>query len=165
METQENPFDVFLQDPSRKLVLGDMGTLRIESKVSALKKKEQVIAMIQQNRLVAAPGCRLKAPVINNKMLIIQAEDERNNSTEQTVDQLLAIIKKTPVQAAPVDAVATRPLLESLLKTMNAQPQSTASHDSEQIAKDEANDGVHLAGYIVFFGICLLALRRAPTEK
>jgi hypothetical protein len=167
IETKENPFDVFLADASRKLLIGEMGTLRIESDISAYQKKEQIKQMILQNRLVAAPGCRLTPPVINNKMLIIQAEDERNVSTVQTREDLLAAIDK--LQIARPASVAAKPRLESLLKSIKSQPAapsaSVAANAPAEKEDSSAKEGVGLAGYIVFCGTCLLVLRRSDEDE
>ncbi|VGO20929.1 hypothetical protein [Pontiella sulfatireligans] len=156
LETAEDPFSMFLEDSSRKVVIGDMGTLRVESKIEAETKKKLIINMIRKKRLVAALGCRLKSPVINNKMLIIQAEDQRNESKTQTVEQLIAAIQKMPVQAAPA-YLDDAPRAASALVAATDDGQSSSAEDSAP--------GMHLSGYIVFCGTCLLALRRASKEE
>lgn len=173
IETTENPFDVFLKDSSRKIVIGDMGTLRIESNIPAPRKKEQIIAMIRQKRLVAGSGCCLKLPVINSHMLIIQAEDNRNSSHVQTTEQLIAAISKIP--ATTQAKSETQPKLESLLNSMRNQQATTVSakETSSQIhskstkknTRSDKKSDVHLAGYIVFCGTCLLALRRSAVKE
>lgn len=166
IETRENPFEVFLADPSRKLIIGDAGTVRIEHNLHPAKKKEAIKKMIVENRLVAAPGCRLLPPVIQDNMMIIRAEDERNDSSIKSQADLLAAIDRIQVRSAPVTATAQveAPKLESLLKNMTG----AAATETETAAQPAKQSGSQMAGYIVFFGTVLLALRRSklvPEEK
>jgi hypothetical protein len=177
IETKENPFNIFLQDSSRKIMIGDTGILRIESNIPSQQKKELISALIIEGRLMALPGCRLKPPVINDKMLIIQAEDERNPSDIRTTEQLIAAINNMPA-AETTKGVAPKPSkLESLLQsiqdsqptvaesTPEPQPATIENENEPEIKEPESKEsGVHLAGYIVFFGTCLLALRRPEKE-
>jgi len=190
IETRDNPFDPFLADPSRRLIVGDSGTVRIEHNLHASKKKAAVKKLIQQDRLVAAPGCRLLPPVIRNNMMIIRAEDQRNENAIKTKKALLAAIDKIPVKsvsttiakvgnkpklesllqnmtsnspatAAKVAKVGNKPKLESLMQNMKSNSPATAAGSE---AKPAAQTGTKMAGYIVFFGTVLLALRRSSKE-
>jgi hypothetical protein len=172
IETQDNPFKAFLADPSRKIVIGDAGTLRIESRLSVDEKKDFIKQMIEQERLVAAPGCRLVTPVLQNKLLIAKAEDERNESNLRTKEDLLASIDKIEVTAPAAIASTsngTAPKgLESMLKTMAVENPANAVAKNEPAppaAKPAAKQSpTKTAGYIVFFGTILLALRRSKEE-
>lgn len=174
IDTRDNPFKVFLDDPSRKIVLGDAGTLRIESSLSVAQKKDYIKKMISGNSLVAAPGCRLVTPVLQDKVLIAKAEDERNESDVKTTKSLLAAIDKIQVQSSAAVAVKSgQPRgLEALLASSAGSPtattgaQATKSASAENTSKkDKDASGTKLAGYIVFFGIFLLALRRPGEGK
>ncbi len=172
IETEENPFDVFLEDPSRKLIVGDAGTLRIETDLPGSEKKEVLKAMIIQNRLIAAPGCRLTLPVIQDKMVIIRAEDERNTSSLRSTEDLLAAIDKIQVIDKTNDSGGGQPAMEELMKQVllgntggAAEPGTpdTAAAVAKTATQSD-NSGKRLAGYIVFFGAALLVLRRADSE-
>ena len=175
IETKKNPFDVFLADAGRKIILGDSGTLRIEFSQPVYLKKEAIKKMISQDRLVAAPGCRLTTPVIQEKMIIIRAEDERNDSNVKTRADLLASIDK--ISNGPTSAVAgsdSKPKkLESLLSSMRtSQPNkslvATAALAPQGETAPEINEkkssNTKIAGYIVVFGATLLVLRRSDES-
>ncbi|WP_372846777.1 hypothetical protein [Pontiella sp.] len=162
IECETDPFEAFLSDASRKLVVGDCGTVRIDHKLHPSEKKEAIKSMIVKNRLVAAPGCRLLPPVIQDNLMIIRAEDERNDSKIKTEKELLAAIDAIKVlSSSSVAATTDKPQLESLLKTMNA---GTAAAVGASPAAATPASGKRMAGYIVFFGTVLLTLRRAPRE-
>ena len=185
IETKENPFSIFLSDSSRRLILGDAGTLRFEYTMPVSQKKNALKAMIKDDRLVAAPGCRLTAPIIQDKLVIIGAEDERNDSTLKTKEALLAAIDRISSASAVASNGSQPRKLESLLKTMRTGPASAPS--AFPSAPPSGSDGImasliqqksisaetpkadtsgtRLAGYIAFFGAALLVLRRAPVEE
>ena len=140
--------------------------MRIEHNLHPAKKKEAIKKMIIEKRLVAAPGCRLLPPVIQDNMMIIRAEDERNDNSIKSQADLLAAIDRIQVRSAPVTATAQveAPKLESLLKNMTG----AAATETETAAQPAKQPGSQMAGYIVFFGTVLLALRRSklvPEEK
>ncbi|WP_136077356.1 hypothetical protein [Pontiella desulfatans] len=171
IETQENPFDVFLADTSRKLIVGDTGTVRIEHNLHPAKKKDAIKKMIVEKRLVAAPGCRLLPPVIQDNMMIIRAEDERNDNSIKTQKALLAAIDRIEVNSTgSVASSSAKPKLESLLKTMQTTQPSQApvatapAQPAAPAMADAAPQGPRVAGYIVFFGTVLLVLRRSPKD-
>ena len=169
IETKENPFDVFLEDSSRKLIVGSGGTLRIEYNLPISRKKDEVMKLIKNDRLVAAPGARLKLPTIHEKMVIIQAEDARNASTYATKEALLAAINKiSTASATQVASSSTQPMkLESLLKTMKSGEGSPATVPASSTASTKSGQetGGKLAGYIAFVGAVLLVLRRPVPEQ
>ncbi|MEE9368210.1 MAG: hypothetical protein V3V05_05025 [Pontiella sp.] len=177
IETKQNPFDTFLEDSSRKIILGDSGTLRIENNLPVYRKKDSVKEMILQDRLVAAPGCRLTPPVIQDKMIIIRAEDERNQSTIKSREDLIAAIDRIPnrsISTAVASNNAQPKKLESLLNNMRSSltettteiaKANTAVPQAEKAAEMKQNKGSSkMAGYIVVFGSALLVLRR-PHEN
>lgn len=185
IETKENPFNVFLADPSRRLILGDAGTLRFEYSMPVSQKKNALKSMITDDRLVAAPGCRLTAPIIQDKLVIIRAEDERNDSTVKTKEALLAAIDRISSASAVASNGSQPRKLESLLKTMRSGPTSAPSappsapppgsggamaslmQQKGVSAETPETDtsGNRLAGYIAFFGAAMLVLRRAPANE
>ena len=184
IETKENPFSIFLADPSRRLILGDAGTLRFEYTMPVAQKKNALKAMIKNDRLVAAPGCRLTTPIIQDKLVIIRAEDERNDSSLKTKEELLAAIDRISSASSVANRSALPRKLESLLKTMRSGPTSVsptapsaapaggglmaALMQQKGISAetpDTDSSENHLIGYIAFVGAALLVLRRAPITK
>lgn len=163
IDTKNNPFEVFLKDPSRKLLVGAEGTVRIEYDMPISEKKTLMKKMINKDRLVAAPGCRLTKPVIQNKMVIIRAEDERNDSDTKTKADLIAAIDS--ISDGTAIAGGGSGGLESLLMNMRSSPTSGSSSPAAIQTGTTSSNGTKLAGYIVFFGAALLVLRRAPAEK
>ncbi len=132
-ESGTDPFEAFLADPSRKIVLGDYGTLCIDSDWPIWQKKKALIELIKKNRLVAAPGCKLNTPVFQKNMLLLKAETTK---TPQRLETLLADIGKTEAEPEPA---AETPGEETIAKTTSEPP----------------------VGYIVFLGAILLFLRPA----
>ncbi|MDZ8119935.1 hypothetical protein [Pontiella agarivorans] len=192
IETQNDPFETFNADPSRRIILGSTGTVRFEYTMPVAHKKEAIKAMIKNNRLVAAPGCRLKTPIIQEKLVIVRAEDERNDSAVKTKKQLLAAIDRISA-ASTVASSGTQPQkLESLLKNMRsnsrnvaAAPAPTANSTPVPVPTAGGNSSLALimqqkgvsaetpddntpatrsvAGYIAFVGAAMLILRRNPA--
>ncbi|QBG46387.1 hypothetical protein EGM51_02870 [Verrucomicrobia bacterium S94] len=190
IETKQDPFKTFNADPSRRIILGAAGTLRFEYTMPVAHKKEAIKAMIKNNRLVAAPGCRLTTPIIQEKLVIVRAEDERNDSAVKTKEQLLAAIDRISA-ASTVSSTGAQPRkLESLLKNMRspgtgasaptpaAAPASVpAAGGNSSLALIMQQKGVStetpengstpstgaVAGYIAFVGAAMLMLRRNPT--
>jgi hypothetical protein len=162
IDSKSNPFEAFLKDPSRKLIVGADGTIRIEYDMPISETKAMMKEMINKDRLVAAQGCRLTKPVIQNKMVIIRAEDERNESNIKSKADLIAAIDS--ISDGKAIAGSGSGGLESLLINMRSTPTGGPSTSTIQTGTP-SNSEQKLAGYIVFFGVALLALRRAPTEK
>ncbi len=134
-EKGTNPLKIFLADPSRKIILGDNGTLCIDSSSPIQRKKELLVQMIQGKHLIAAPGCRISPPVFQKNTVVLRAE---SSETQQNSDKLIAQIRETRVAPDPVaEEVAIQE--EAVTKTA---PES-------------------LTGYIVFLGAFLLFLRPA----
>jgi len=172
IETKENPYNIFLEDPSRKIILGDSGTLRIEFIMPISQKKREVKAMILEDRVVAAPGCTLTLPVIQNDMMILRGEDARNGSKYPTKQALMAAIDQISNNSSIASEQPRK--LDSILSAMrgSSTPKSApaASSDSAQNqvitnAEEQSGNGGKMAGYIVFFGTVLLALRRADEKQ
>lgn len=176
---ETDPFAVFLEDPSRKIIIGESGTLRIQSDWPIDRKAKAITQMIDQKRLVADRRCELTTPVIQNNMVLIKAEC---TEAPKTLNALLANIShpeknKDQPAAAPVKINA---LVDSLKKNQTATPESprsakpphTAAIQPESIAKapttsapasENDQPSVPLASYIAFFSAFLLLLR--PTKR
>ena len=153
IETKENPFSIFLEDSSRKIVLGDGAILLIDYELPVSKKKGLIKAMISQNRLVAAPGCRLITPTLDTKKLTIKAEDQRNDTKVPTKTALLASI----------DRISTSS--QQAWRSVSTQKPAGGTSAPLVQASTEKTQSTQLAGYIVFFGIALFALRRPEEEE
>jgi hypothetical protein len=165
IETKNNPFDAFLKDASRKLIVGDAGTVRIEYNMPVSEKKEALKKMIKGDRIVAAPGCRLTPPVIQNKMVILRAEDERNETDIKTKEDLIAAIDKVSDGTSLTGGgSSSQQGLNALLLNMQSGSRPSTS-PGITTTTTSSSSGTKLAGYIVFFGGVLLVLRRAPAEK
>lgn len=138
-----NPFEIFLADASRKIIIGDNGTLHIESDLPVELKKRQIEKMIKQKQLLSATGCKLGTPVIRAGTILIKAERIG-----------------APPRPATLLAVAT-PEPKPKEKAPAAQP--------PQIAKattTETPSAPPLSGYIVFFiAFLLLLLRPVKPES
>jgi len=185
IETKKNPFSVFNEDASRRIILGENGTLRFEYSLPVAHKKTAIKQMIKNDRLVAAPGCRLTTPIIQEKLVIIRAEDQRNESQVKTKEQLLAAIDR--ITAATIASNGAQPKkLDSLLKGMARAPGASsapaastptpAAGGNPALASIMQQKGVstsgnpqkkdnstgRVAGYIAFVGAALLMLRRNP---
>jgi hypothetical protein len=74
LETKTNPFETFLADPSRKIIIGDYGSLMIDSPWSISLKKNVVTKMIREKRIVAASGCELTLPIFQRDRILIKAK-------------------------------------------------------------------------------------------
>ncbi len=186
IETKANPFDTFLADSSRKIIIGDYGKLKINSTWVIQLKKDVILRMITEKRIVAAQGCELMTPVFQRDMILIKAKTSVN---PRSIDMLLSDIKKsteTKIQTTPVPvALASTPTstpnspeeikpsrLEALLKEMKtsssspevAMAQPNAKSDS---SKKEAsqNSSAPLTGYIVFFSAVFFFLRPTKLEE
>ncbi len=179
IETKDNPFEIFNEDASRRIILGANGTLRFEYPMSVAQKKKAVQDMIRNDRLTAAPGCRLTTPLIQEKRVIFRAEDERNESAVETKEQLLAAIGRIAA-AAEVASVGLQPeQIDSLLKKMSSSPRSPEAPPSGESAAavrltqqqgassaaPAAGSTGRAAGFIAFFGAALLMLRRSPEHR
>lgn len=170
IETKTNPFDVFLEDPSRKLVISDGGTLRIDYNLPIARKKAMVMDLIKKDRLVAAPGSRLLLPSIHEKTMIIKAEDARNHSEYPTKQALLSAIDRissTSINSSIAQTASQAQSLDALLKTVKTGGETGVSGAPGTTATtgEAAESGGKLAGYIAFVGALLLVLRRAPATE
>ncbi len=174
LETKENPFNVFLEDASRKLIIGDGGTLRVEYSMPISRKKDALKQLILKDRVVAAPGCRLTTPIIQDKMVIVRAEDERNSSSIETKEQLIAAIDSVAAGSSASAALNSQPKqLESLLKNMRgtssapaAPGVATAPVPNAPVAAPVPTpaEGQKIVSYVAFLGAAMLMLRRAKKE-
>jgi hypothetical protein len=141
-EKGTNPLEIFLADPSRKIILGDNGTLRIDSSGSIQRKKELIIKMIKNNHLIATPGCQLTPPIFQKNMVTMKAEC---NDSQQDPDALIAQINQIKDEPEPSPEPSQEP---------------SEVKDEEIIAETTS---VPLTGYIVFLGAFLLLLRPAKA--
>ncbi|MCK4564020.1 MAG: hypothetical protein KAU94_05050 [Verrucomicrobia bacterium] len=148
----DNPFEMFLADSSRKIILGNYGTLYIESDMPIELKRRQLEKMISQKQLVAASGCKLGTPVIRDGMLSLKAEDTIVVPQPNT---RLAGAGKTPKET-----VSTTP------PPQIAKIQPSQSTVAPQTATaQEKTPAAPLSGYIVFFSaLLLLAVRPVKTD-
>ena len=185
LETKSNPFDAFLADPSRKIIIGDYGSLKINSAWAVQLKKNVISKMISQKRIVAAQGCELMTPIFHRDMILIKAQ---NTVEPRSIDALLADIKEskesvpsTPasqnagiltqlagdISKSDAETKANPSRLESLLNAESASRQLAEQSDSSKTG-DSENSSTPLAGYIVFFSAIFFFLRPAkavPTQK
>lgn len=158
IETEENPFDMFLEDASRKIIIGDAGTLRVESDLPIATKKELLKEMISNNRLVAAPSCFLTTPILQGEMLLVHAENQETSTNPLSIDDLLTAIDEIPEGESTTQESTTSPLGD-IVKGMNSAMKGSEAATSSTEEEQETP----MSGYIVFFGAILLVLRR-PRE-
>ncbi len=163
VEAQQNLFDMLMEDPSRKIIIGDTGTLRIESDLPIAEKKEMIKQLIANKRLVAAAGCRLTPPILQNEMLIARAEDARFSSTSKSDESLITAIENMPAEGA--DDASKPSDLGALVKALQTEVNSQSDEPAQADAVAPEVQKPHMAGYIVFFGTILLALRRPVNDK
>ena len=131
-----NPLEIFIADPSRKIILGDNGTLRIDSSWPIPRKKELLTKMVQGRHLLAAPGCQILAPVFQKNTVTLKAE---SSNTLQSPEALIALIQNTQIESEPIN-----------------EPEKVITE--EAVAETTQDSPV---GYIVFLGAFLLLLRPA----
>ncbi len=139
----DDPFEMFLADASRKIILGKYGTLYIESDLPIELKKKQLEKMIAQKQLVSVSGCKLGTPVIRDGMLSLKTEDSI------IVPQPKALLASTG--QTPGAAHATPPP-----QLASAQPTA----ETKVATTTEKTSATPLSGYIVFFSALLLLVLR-----
>ena len=161
IEADTNLFDMLMADPSRKIVIGESGTLRIDSKLPIARKKEMLKALIASNRLIATPGCQLTPPVLQNEMVIARAENAQLRANGGNQNALLSQIDQIS-ESTPANNNSN---LGDLVKALQAEvnQQDGMAHNSSG-SSNNANSP-RMAGYIVIFGSLLLALRRPKAEE
>ncbi len=162
IETGENLFDALMADSSRKIVIGDTGTLRIESNLPIGEKKAMIKQLIASKRLVAAPGCRLSPPILQDEMLIARAEDARYSESTKSDETLLTAIDKMSNTTSAATAPASD--LGDLVKALHQEVSETEKQVAETDGASGKNESRHMAGYIVVFGTILLALRNPGKD-
>ena len=162
IETEKNPFDAFLADPSRKIILGDSGTLRIESDLSIAEKKDLIKQMIESNRLVAEPGCQITLPIFQDEMLIARAERLLGSSEPIGQEELLFAIDDIDEQISIIadDTTVDLGALVQAMQNEKINKNEAVAQSAESLEKPMRQT----AGYIVFFGTILLVLRRPSAE-
>ena len=165
IEDGQDLMTALLEDPSRKIIIGAAGTLRIESSLPIAEKKAVIKALIANRRVVPAQGCRLTLPVLQDDMIIARAEDDGTPSTRDEGESLLSAIDDIPESAVATsrEPADIRDLVQSLSEEI---PVAAAANAVAAASDDETGGGQsHAAGYIVFFGMVLLTLRRGPGRK
>lgn len=144
MDTDGNPFEQILADPSRKIIIGGYGVLHIESDLPTAQKRELLERMIAQKQLVSGQGCKLDEPVIRDNMVTIKA---KYNDTQP----VLAGAAATKAPTVPTKPAKTERLAKGRPSGTPATPEP------------ESTPSAPLSGYIVFLGGLALLLVR-PTE-
>lgn len=187
IETKSDPFAAFLDDPSRKIVLGNGGTLIIHSGRPTMQINHAIAQMVAQHRLVADSGCKLTPPVIQNSRVLIRGE---SIETSNKLEELLANISHSDANKAQpainpekinilVDSLKqkqnkTPPPAPTVVAAAGVEPRPAAPSPAEPIAQTPApkhpvigNDQPPppLAGYIAFFSAVLLMLRPAKSGQ
>jgi len=164
IENDDRILDLFMADTSRKIILGDMGTLRIESRLTVSEKQEMLNQLIASKRLIAAPGCRLCPPILQDEMLIARAEDIRVSTGTPGGAPIRASIDSMPPSAPaapsanPIDRGA---LVQALHMDVNSATNKLVQSQKDAAVKE--SNRPHMAGYIVFMGTILLVLRK-PSD-
>lgn len=158
INTDDNPFESFMADPSRTIVVGDGGTLRVESSLSLEEKKALIKKLIAGNHLVPASGCHLAVPILQEDMFIVRAEDDQFTTSPSDRQQLFAAIDSIDYSTT---ATGTSSDLNELVKALN-ESEKEKKLSSENNEASQASPKV--AGFIVFFGSLLLAVRK-PSQS
>jgi len=164
IDTEEDFFELFMADPSRRIIIGDTGTLRIESSLPIAEKKNIFKELIANNRLVAASGSRLSSPILQDEMMIARAEDASFGPDSDNREELLAEIDNISEGTPETQTMGTSDL-GALVKALEAEVENTPKTVAKvEEPKADESTNTNLAGYIVFFGTILLALRRPASD-
>lgn len=144
---ESDPFEIFLADPSRKIIIGDNGTLHIESDLPIAIKKQQLEKLIAQKQIVSTSGCELGTPVIRDHMISLKAEH----------------IGAPPQAAATLAATAAAPM-DPAPEPKNVPPPPQLA-DAPAPVSPEKLPTAPLSGFIVFLSaLLLLAVRPVKTD-
>lgn len=189
-EAKTHPFETFLPDTSRKIIMGESGKLRIDSDWPIERKKQILAEMISKKHIVTASGCKLTSPVLQEDMILLKAEfaeephtletpladieglqpDRNANSGKAERREIQQIAKSASPADIPEKAPpkANSSKLKSLLNDMRTEEQAEiyvatpAAIPTEHKPKKSSNGKpVPLAGYIVFLSAVLFFLRPA----
>lgn len=171
IECGSDPFAAFLADSSRKIFIGDYGTLRIHSDLPVERKKDAVLQLLSNQQLVAASGNKIMVPVFQDNMLIIKAE---RTDKPQDLATLLASIRTTgssgPASLASAKQGNPQPQtigLEEFSKQTRAGEHADASAAQSKAAAEDAAPpsaaALPVTGYFVFVSAFLLLLR--PVKR
>lgn len=139
LEVGDDPFEAFLADPSRKIIIGDNGTLHIDSDMSVGLKTEYLKKLLEQGQIISASGCKLGTPVIRNNMAMIKAERAGSSI-------VVASLKPSKTKRTPTPPTSSPPT--------SVSPVSSPAPEVAEAAT------APLMGYIVFFSPVLLFLLR-----
>ncbi len=170
METKINPFNIFLEDSSRKIIIGDYGTLRITFDLPLQQKKEMIAQMITQKHIIPEQGCKLLEPIYQNNWVLLKAEC---TEAPKTLGTLLAKtsplseelkdkskeLNSQPKQSLEENDTLGSPLL-SQLKSKKAPAIHLKTHPS---TLGKATRSSPVSGYIVFLSAALFLMRPAKT--
>lgn len=140
LDVGDNPFEGLLVDSSRKIIIGDNGTLHIDSNMPVGLKNEHLIKLLDQQQIIPAHGCELGTPIIRNNMVMIKAE---RIDTSARFAAALASAKPEPAEE----------------KTHSSPPAPSASPASPAPEVSKVA-GTPRMGYVVFFSPLLLLLLR-----
>jgi hypothetical protein len=171
IDTKDDPFEQFLADPSRKIILGKYGTLRINTEMPRKQKKALINKLIRKKRLIAAPNYKLGALSVQERLVSIQAEHVKDTEqptamlaatpAEEVIDSTAKLLGKIKNSKSTAKTEKTEPLkkpesIEGLLtaikteskpvaaptiKTVETQPEESGSMDVIDVIEVAASDG------------------------
>jgi len=73
LNSSKNPYDVFLQDKNRRIILGKSGTLVIYTTHSKSLKKRYITNLIRQKRIASMNGY-LGTPIISDSKIVLRTQ-------------------------------------------------------------------------------------------
>ncbi len=147
IETNDDLFKILMDDPGRKIFIGDSGTLRIESNIPIAKKKELIKQLISNGRLVAEPGCKLTPPILQDEMLIARAQSSSQSAADNTSSLLSEIDNMSNESSASATSSSDLGDLVKALHTEVASSEAAAESSKEEV---EDSSKTSAAGSIVF---------------
>ncbi len=155
----DDPFATFLADSSRKIVMGNYGTLHIESDMPISIKRKMLQEMIKQKRIVSTQGCELGTPVFHDNMVVIKTE------SVNTPTQPAAIVASTAETLAAKMPTPPPPRIAKNQPQHRPPPPRSPANTSATEPQAKAQT-TPLSGFIVFFsGLVLLAMRPAKPKS
>ena len=95
----QNPYEIFLQDKDRKIILGKSGTLIIYSTHSKALKERYISKLIKTKRIISVNG-RLARPIIDNTRLLLRTQYYVPPSQKKP-----SLTKKKKKQSVPSDGL------------------------------------------------------------
>lgn len=135
---QGDPIRLFLEDSSRKIILGDNASLSMNYDVPSTQKKRDLEELLKNKQLIPVNGCQFSELLIHKGLLLIKAE---RTSRPSTINSLLTVAIREP-KILPKET-------------------TTLSEEEKNSAKKSP-----IQGYIVFIGaIALILFKPAKEEK